>query len=154
MKALPKGIAIIGGTLLLFIPQMILTNLGIPANLLLLPVYLTGLRKGYNRGFWTGVAVGFLEDVLTGGILGPSILSKGFTGVVSASIFGRLFIWRPVVGGLTIFILTLVDETIRFTMLALFATAPTVFTEFLVYMIVSGLILIPAGYFIGPEDGK
>ncbi|RMG05196.1 MAG: hypothetical protein D6726_01725 [Nitrospirae bacterium] len=138
----------------LLVIQMLFNKKGIPIDLLILPVYAVSIRCGYQKGFWAGVLIGFIEDTLSGGFLGPSILSKGLMGIVSGSLFGRVFIWRPLVGWLTLLLLGALDYLIQVFALLLFWVSPGSLTDILIYSALSGLIVSPAGYLIGPEDGQ
>jgi len=154
MKGLGRILLVLIAVTLLFMVQILFTSRGSPLNLLILPVYVAGLRSGYQSGFWTGILIGFMEDALTGGILVPSILSKGVAGVAASSMFGRVFIWRPFTGAVAVAVLTVLDESIRFLMLAFFFSLPATPGELLLYSIISSLILMPAGYVVRPGNGK
>lgn len=141
-------------SIILLVVQMLFNKKGLSIDLLILPVYAVSIRCGYQKGFWTGVIIGFMEDTISGGFLGPAILSKGLMGIVAGSIFGRVFIWRPVVGWLTLLLLGILDYLIQVSAFLLFWASPGSFTDILIYSTLSGLIVSPAGYFIGPEDGQ
>ena len=52
----------------------------VEVDALLVIVVFVALSRGRMFGFWTGVVVGFVQDLLSGGIVGVSGLSKGLTG--------------------------------------------------------------------------
>ena len=68
-------------------------NLDLP----LVVVVLAALSRGPLAGLWTGAAVGFLQDALSGGIVGVSGLSKSVVGVAAGVAGERLLVtasWR------------------------------------------------------------
>ena len=79
MNAVVIGLAV---TMALIV-QTVFAKLMVSAvkvDVLLVIVVFTALSRGPMFGFWTGVTVGFVEDLLSGGIVGISGLSKSLTG--------------------------------------------------------------------------
>lgn len=65
------------------------------------------------RGSSFGAAIGLIEDAMSGTIPGLNVLSKGLIGFVSSIIYRDLFSqWTPLIGGIVLFVLTLVDGII------------------------------------------
>ncbi|HXW69769.1 MAG TPA: hypothetical protein VEJ88_09215 [Dissulfurispiraceae bacterium] len=57
-----------------------------------------------------GVIIGFMEDVLSGSLIGPGLLSKGLVGLMTPVIFtDMIFKWTPLWGAITVIIFTLFD---------------------------------------------
>lgn len=57
-----------------------------------------------------GAAVGLAEDIITGPILGPGVLSKGLVGFITPAIFTSVvFRWTPLWGGIILVLLTVLD---------------------------------------------
>ena len=65
-------------------------NLDLP----LIVVVLAALSRGPFAGVWTGAAVGFAQDVLSGGIVGASGFCKGVVGVAAGLAGERLLLGR------------------------------------------------------------
>jgi hypothetical protein len=65
------------------------------------------------RGSSFGAAIGLIEDAMSGTIPGLNVLSKGLIGFISSIIFRDFFSqWTPVIGGIVIFMLTILDGAI------------------------------------------
>ena len=57
-----------------------------------------------------GVIIGGMEDVISGSIIGPGILSKGLLGLMTPVVFTDIiFKWTPLWGAIIIVIFTLFD---------------------------------------------
>lgn len=54
----------------------------VPVDLALIVVVYTALARGPAAAIWTGTAAGLLQDVLSGGIVGPSGLAKCLVGAI------------------------------------------------------------------------
>jgi len=121
-------------------------------NLTLVPVYYIGVREGAFQGCLSGIFTGFLEDAISGDFIGPSILSKGFIGIISSYLSDRFFIWKPMLGIISIFLLSMIEETIVYFSLTIFSKGPTSFQEFLMMSFIRSIINIPAGRFIKPKN--
>lgn len=61
-------------------------------DLSLVVVVLAALSGGPLAGLWSGAATGFAQDVLSGGIVGVSGLSKCVVGVVAGLVGARLLV--------------------------------------------------------------
>ncbi len=138
----------------LFLIQSVFSVGEFKLNLLILPVYYVGFKKGYLKGLLTGALIGFLEDSFSGIIIGPALLSKGVLGIAASYIRGGFFIWRPALGMISLFGLCLIDDTIRFISLAIFSDQPTTLKHFLIFALLRAIIISPVGSFIKPEDGR
>ncbi len=149
IKGLLLWMAVIAGVFLL---QSLLSAGSLRLNLTLLPVYYLGLRRGEVPGVAAGLPVGFLEDALSGQIIGPGMLGKGMIGVLSTYVSGSFFIWTPLLGILSIFALTVVDETVIYTSLSLFSQPPVPLRDFVVTVLIKALVNAPFGGLIRPEQ--
>src|SRR5208337_373936 len=57
-----------------------------------------------------GVIIGLMEDVISGSIIGPGLLSKGLLGLMTPVVFtDMIFKWTPLWGAITVVIFTLFD---------------------------------------------
>ncbi len=72
-KKLALWTIIIAGVFLL---QSVISTELIKVNLTLLLVYYFGLKKGELQGVSFGISIGFLEDTLSGQLIGPGMLGK------------------------------------------------------------------------------
>ena len=76
--ALALGAALLAQTALL----RMVTAVPVPVDLALIVVVYTALARGATTAIWTGTAAGLLQDVLSGGIVGPSGLAKCLVGAI------------------------------------------------------------------------
>ena len=76
--ALALGAALLAQTVLL----RMVSAVTVPVDLALVVVVYTALSRGAAAGIWTGTAAGLLQDVLSGGIVGPSGLAKCLVGAI------------------------------------------------------------------------
>ena len=89
-------------------------------------VYFFGLRSRLKLSAfaWTankvevtgvvyGALVGIVEDVITGSVIGPGLLSKGLIGLLTPIVFTDfIFKWTPLWGGIAIVLFTLLDGAV------------------------------------------
>lgn len=97
----------------------------ITPNFTVLLTCYAGIRGGAGKGLLMGSIIGLIEDSLSGSILGPHLLSKGLIGYLSAFLHSRLFLWTPVLGILTLIILTIADGFAVYTARSVFSTMPS-----------------------------
>ena len=102
-----------------------------------IPLILTallGFRKGPEVGCLAGFAMGLLQDVAAGGLVGVQALTKAVAGFAVGLAASRLWIDNPVVqvGGLVL--LTVVEGLGRFALLQLFHF-PAPFSELMLHVI-------------------
>ena len=76
--ALALGAALLAQTALL----RMVTVVPVPVDLALIVVVYAALSRGATTAIWTGTAAGLLQDVLSGGIVGPSGLAKSLVGAI------------------------------------------------------------------------
>ncbi len=126
--------------------------LGVVPNLTVLIVFYAGMRHGENKGLLTGLLVGFIEDGLSAGMIGPNMLAKGVVGYVAAFfISGGFFRWTPLFGMLSLFVLTLADNTIVVLLKTVFDKPPGGFASIVFISVMQSLLNAPAGAFLRPE---
>lgn len=139
-------------TALCFVLEARLQALGMRPNLTVLPVYYMGLRHGPLKGALFGVLIGAVADSLSGHLLGPNLLSKGTAGILASAVTGGFLRWTPLLGALSLFVITWVDGIISLASLSLFAKAHAgtfdVSTEMLTQATINGAI----GFFLKPGD--
>ena len=86
--ALALGAALLAQTALL----RMVTAVPVPVDLALIVVVYTALARGATIAIWTGTAAGLLQDVLSGGIVGPSGLAKCLVGALIGLSSTRLIV--------------------------------------------------------------
>ncbi|HEB75722.1 MAG TPA: rod shape-determining protein MreD [Nitrospirae bacterium] len=131
-----------------FLLQSVISVGPMKLNLTLLLVYYAGLRRGELAGVAIGIPVGFLEDALSGGLIGPGMLGKGLVGILPAYLSEGFFIWTPILGMLAVFTLTVIDETVVYTSLALFSQRPAPVLDFLALTLLKASINAPFGWLL------
>ena len=134
-----------------FLLQSLISTTLIKLNLTLLLVYYFGLKKGETQGAAVGISVGFLEDTLSGHIIGPGMLGKGLVGILSTYLSSGFFIWTPMIGIVSVFTLTMIDETVVYVSLSLFSQRPAPLQDFVAMAFIKALINAPFGLLIKPE---
>ncbi len=110
-------------TVLVFLLQTQCSFIRDFSNLTVILVYCFGLKshkrnsdRGYPgskselEGVAFGVIIGLMEDVLSGSIIGPGLLSKGLLGLMTPVVFtDMIFKWTPLWGAIVVVIFTLFD---------------------------------------------
>lgn len=124
----------------------------IKLNLTVILVYYIGMKRGEIPGMFFGALIGLIEDILSGVLLGPNILSKGLIGYLSSSLYKKLFIWTPLIGAINIFSLTFLDRSIVFILRSIFDKIPVDIGTALFIIMVQSLVNAPLGIFIKPKD--
>jgi hypothetical protein len=153
---------------LAFLVQTHLSLFSIPLNLSILVVYAFALRHlptGALRmqhavhvgpelkSTIFGAAVGLFEDILTGGIIGPQLFSKGAVGFITALTFNDLlFRWTPLLGICAVFAVHVLDGAIGMGLRVLFAHLSVGWPETLRSFGVQVLVTLPFGVLIRPSD--
>lgn len=110
------------------------------------------MKRGEIPGMFFGALIGLIEDIISGVLLGPNILSKGLIGYLSSSLYRKLFIWTPLIGAINIFSLTFLDSSIVFILRSLFDRIPLDIGTAFFIVIVQSIVNAPLGVFIKPKD--
>jgi rod shape-determining protein MreD len=124
----------------------------IKLNLTVILVCYIGMKRGEIPGMFFGALIGLIEDIISGSLLGPNILSKGLIGYLSSSLYRKLFIWTPLIGAINIFSLTFLDCSIVFILRSIFDKIPVDIGAALFIIMVQSLVNAPLGIFIKPKD--
>ena len=124
----------------------------IKLNLTVILVCYIGMKRGGIPGMFFGALIGLIEDIISGVLIGPNILSKGLIGYLSSSLYKKLFIWTPLIGAINIFSLTFLDSSIVFILRSIFDKIPVNIGAALFIIIVQSIINAPLGIFIKPND--
>jgi len=85
----------------------------VPDLILIVAVY-SGIHLKKNRGVWLAALVGFLQDCLSGALLGVNFLSKGLVGLFFCSIKDKIIVQGIIPVGFFIFVASVVDGMIYF----------------------------------------
>ncbi|HEX8948034.1 MAG TPA: hypothetical protein VF790_03675 [Dissulfurispiraceae bacterium] len=98
-----------------------------------------------------GAAVGLVEDVLSGSIIGPGLLSKGFIGFMTPVIFTSLvFKWTPLWGGIITVLFTLMDGMILTGTRVLFTGIHVSGIGIFQILLIQALLNLPFGLVLRP----
>jgi len=124
----------------------------IKLNLTVILVCYIGMKRGEIPGMFFGALIGLIEDIISGSLLGPNILSKGLIGYLSSSLYKKLFIWTPLLGVINIFSLTFLDCSIVFILRSIFDKVPVNIGTALFIIITKSIVNAPLGIFIKPKD--
>jgi len=142
----------IGITLFTFFIEERISVFHVSANFITVLVYYAGITKGELRGMFLGSIIGFIEDCLSGGFLGPNLLSKSMVGYFSSFMSGSFFRWTPFLGVIGIGVLTIIDTTIVFITRSFFDHMPTTIKAASFIIFLQSIINIPFGLFIRPKN--
>jgi len=103
-----------------FVAESRISVMGVGLNLTVLFAYWAGLRYGPVQGTLTGAFVGAAADSVSGGMLGPLMLSKATAGYLASYLRGGLFIWSPFLGFMAAMALTALDGAIAYSCRSVF----------------------------------
>lgn len=135
-----------------FLIEAKVSFLGIRPDATAILIYYFGLRNGPVGGLLFGAFIGILADSLSGGIIGPNILSKGMVGYFSAVFIAKIFKWTPFIGILGLAVLTAMDRTASLISYSVFEHMPS--SPLIVIYTIAGQALIncPLGFFLRAKD--
>ena len=142
----------IGITLFTFFIEERISVFHVSANFITVLVFYAGITKGELGGMFLGSIIGFIEDSLSGGFLGPNLLSKGMVGYFSSFMSGSFFRWTPFLGAIGIGVLTIMDTSIVFITRSFFDHTPTTIKAASFIIFLQSIINIPFGLFIRPKN--
>lgn len=138
---------------LALIIQAKLSLLGVSPNLTALLAYFAGIRYGKTQGLFIGALIGAIEDSVSSSILGPHMLSKGIVGYTASFVIsGGFFRWTPILGMISLSVLTFTDNAVGFISQTLFDKMPDALSTMFFISIMQSLLNAPAGIFLRPRD--
>ncbi len=111
-----------------------------------------GIRKREVRGMFFGALIGIVEDSLSGAFIGPNLLSKGLIGYLSSFVYSRFFIWTPLLGIISISVLTIIDSTVVFISRSIFDKIPVSMGSAAFIIAIQSLLNAPLGIFLRPKS--
>ncbi|MFO0754610.1 MAG: hypothetical protein U0411_14950 [Thermodesulfovibrionales bacterium] len=98
-----------------------------------------------------GALVGMVEDVFTGSLIGPGLLSKGLIGLLTPVAFTDLvFKWTPLWGGIVIVLFTLLDGVVVIGSRTFFTGIQVSLPVLLQLFLVRSLAGLPFGILLRP----
>jgi rod shape-determining protein MreD len=136
---------------LIFIIQGSVSIFDITPNFAAVLACYAGIRKREIRGMFFGSLIGIIEDSLSGAFIGPKLLSKGLIGYLSSFVYSRFFIWTPLLGIISIFVLTSIDSTVVFISRSFFDKIPVSTGSAAFIITVQSLLNAPLGIFLRPK---
>jgi len=139
-------------TFLTLIIQSSVSFFDVAPNLTVVLACYAGIRKGEVKGMFFASLIGIVEDSLSGGFLGPHLLSKGLIGYLSSFIYRKLFIWTPILGIISISVLTLMDGFVVFILRSVFDKMPVSFGAAAFIITIQSLFNAPLGILLRPKD--
>jgi rod shape-determining protein MreD len=137
---------------LAFVIQTKISIFGVPPDITAAVAYYLGLNSGATKGLLFGSFIGLVEDSVGGTILGPNLLGKGMVGFFASFLSGTLFRWTPMLGMVSLVILTVLDGVVVFWTRAVFETAPASFSTGFVTSLMQGLLNAIIGFVIRPKN--
>ena len=123
-------------------------------NLTVVLACYAGIRKREVKGMFFGSLIGIIEDSLSGAFLGPNLLSKSLVGYLSSFIYSRFFIWTPLLGIISISVLTLIDSSVVFMSRSIFNKMPVSIGAAVFVIAIQSLSNAPLGIFLRPKNIK
>ena len=99
-----------------------------------------------------GSLIGILEDNLASPFLGPNLLSKGLIGYLSSFVYHRFFVWTPVLGMISISLLTVVDGFVVLAARSIFDRMPVDLGAAAFIVLIQSLLNAPFGIFLKPKN--
>ena len=120
-------------------------------NLTVVLACYAGIRKRELKGMFFASLIGIVQDSLSNGFLGPHLLSKGLIGYLSSLIYRKLFIWTPMLGIISISVLTLMDGFVVFILRGAFDKMPVSFGAAAFIIIIQSLFNAPSGILLRPK---
>jgi rod shape-determining protein MreD len=134
-----------------FVLQGSISFFDISPNLTVILACYAGIKKREVNGMLIGSVIGIIEDSLSGAFLGPHLLSKGLIGYLSSLTYSRFFIWTPLLGIITMSVLTFIDGLIIFASRSIFDRMPAGFLVALFMIVIQSLLNAPFGFILRPK---
>lgn len=105
------------------------------------------------KGTGFGALIGFVEDILSGVMIGPGFLSKGIIGFLSTFAYTNIVLkWTPLLGAIIIFLFTFFEGAIVIGFRMFFSDDIINLSKALKIVFVQAMINIPFGMFIMPKQ--
>jgi rod shape-determining protein MreD len=111
-----------------------------------------GVRGKEIKGMFLGALIGIVEDSISGAFLGPNLLSKGLIGYLSSFVYSRFFVWTPLLGMISISVLTFIDGFIIFASRSLFDKMPVGIGTAVFIIAMQSIANAPLGMLLRPKN--
>ncbi len=147
-----RVVSLLFGVALAFVIQTKVSFWGVSPDLTAVVAYYFGIKGGPLRGIFFGSLIGMVEDSVGGIILGPNLLGKGLVGFFSSFMSGSLFRWTPLLGMVSLFALSVLDGITVVMSRAIFESAPSSLTKWILVVVAQGTINIFFGIFVRPRN--
>jgi rod shape-determining protein MreD len=138
----------------IFIIQGSISIFDVTPNFTAILVCYTGIKKREGQGMLLGSLTGIIEDNLSSPFLGPNLLSKGLIGYLSSFIYSRFFVWTPVLGMISISVLTIADGVVVLMARSIFDIMPVSFEAAAFVITIQSLLNAPFGIFLKPKKDQ
>ena len=135
-----------------FAIQSQISLFGVTPNMTVVVAYYLGIKGGAAKGLALGSIIGIIEDSVGGSILGPNLLGKGLVGFLASFSSGSLFRWTPLLGMISIFVLTVMDGGVVYLSRSIFGTLPGSLSRGILMLLAQGLLNLGLGIFIKPRN--
>jgi rod shape-determining protein MreD len=123
----------------------------ITPNLTVVLACYAGIKEGEVKGMFFGSLIGMIEDSVSGAFLGTHLLSKGLIGYLSSFLYSKFFLWTPLLGVVSIAVLTLIDSLIVFCLRSIFDKMPLGIGTASLIILVQSVLNAPLGIFLRPK---
>lgn len=125
---------------------------GVTPDMTVVVAYYLGIKVGAAKGMALGSIIGIIEDSVGGSILGPNLMGKGMVGFLASFSSGSLFRWTPLLGMISIFVLTLMDGGVVYLSRSIFGTSPGSLSRGILTLLAQGFLNMGIGIFIKPRN--
>ena len=139
-------------TFLVFIVQGSVSIFDVTPNFTAVLACYAGIRKREIKGMFFGAVIGTIEDSLSGSFVGPNLLSKGLIGYLSSLVYSRFFMWTPLLGMISIFVLTSIDGAVVFIARSFFDKIPVSIGSAAFIILIQSLLNAPLGILLKPKE--
>lgn len=138
--------------LVTFIIQGSISLFDVTPNLTVILVCYAGMKNREVKGMVIGSLIGIVEDSLSGAFLGPHLLSKSVVGYFSSLMYSRFFIWTPLLGIISISLLTVTDSFIVFALRSIFDKMPVNIGAAAFIIVMQSILNAPFGLLLKPKS--
>lgn len=108
-----------------FVLETQISVFGVRPDITVVLVYYFGIKNGPVKGIAFGAFLGMAADSLSGGMLGPNLLSKGASGYLASLLSHGFFRWTPIFGLISLMAITALDRAVSFLSYSIFNEMPS-----------------------------
>ena len=125
---------------------------GVAPNMTVVVAYYLGVKNGAGKGMAYGSLIGIIEDGLGGNMIGPNLLGQGVVGFFASFSSGSLLRWTPLLGMISLFVLTVMNGVLVFISRSIFGSMPGPLSTSMLTLLAQGLLNMGIGIFIKPRN--